>query len=599
MRPEKNLILMDSIKQLDSLSEYYWMKDDSLSIFYAKSALKIALSLSFSKPTVKAYHILGKAYYVSAKDSSYYYYERALELADKLKSDQQRPSILYNISLLNFYAGNYKEALVLLDSCLSCAKRIGDYPVLSDAFNSMGNIYMEIHDTTRAITSFRKALKIGEERSLPVQTANAIGNLALYENDIKKAIRLQKQAIADLKNYPGTLEEIATTQINIGTEQLIPDSAMVYYYLALEELKNRNLPLVELAAYNDLAYSYMETGDISKAKERLTEEAIPLAIKINNIDWLATIYDTYSDVLSAMEDHKNAISSLRKSLKYRQQANSINNEKQTRLLAAIFDLNSKETTIREKEAEIRATSLQNKFLKLTLSLAILVIIIIVFVYIVFRQQMKIKLKQEQINSARRIIELEETEKSRIGLDLHDNAGYLLRITDNFINSINIEDFRIKEQLVGKIKEIDDCIRRISHRINIGVEDQTRLQEIIPDIINDMKNFTGINISYFVPDHLPECSREIMLHMSRIVQELLTNASKYANGSKIRIDLASTGGLLLLFYRDDGPGFTPTGAKEKGIGLSGIKERVTLLGGKAILDSSEGKGARWEISVPLR
>jgi signal transduction histidine kinase len=599
MRPEKNLILMDSIKQLDSLSEYYWMKDDSLSIFYAKSALKIALSLSFSKPTVKAYHILGKAYYVSAKDSSYYYYERALELADKLKSDQQRPSILYNISLLNFYAGNYKEALVLLDSCLSCAKRIGDYPVLSDAFNSMGNIYMEIHDTTRAITSFRKALKIGEERSLPVQTANAIGNLALYENDIKKAIRLQKQAIADLKNYPGTLEEIATTQINIGTEQLIPDSAMVYYYLALEELKNRNLPLVELAAYNDLAYSYMETGDISTPKERLTEEAIPLAIKINNIDWLATIYDTYSDVLSAMEDHKNAISSLRKSLKYRQQANSINNEKQTRLLAAIFDLNSKETTIREKEAEIRATSLQNKFLKLTLSLAILVIIIIVFVYIVFRQQMKIKLKQEQINSARRIIELEETEKSRIGLDLHDNAGYLLRITDNFINSINIEDFRIKEQLVGKIKEIDDCIRRISHRINIGVEDQTRLQEIIPDIINDMKNFTGINISYFVPDHLPECSREIMLHMSRIVQELLTNASKYANGSKIRIDLASTGGLLLLFYRDDGPGFTPTGAKEKGIGLSGIKERVTLLGGKAILDSSEGKGTRWEISVPLR
>jgi signal transduction histidine kinase len=115
--------------------------------------------------------------------------------------------------------------------------------------------------------------------------------------------------------------------------------------------------------------------------------------------------------------------------------------------------------------------------------------------------------------------------------------YLLRITDSFINSINIEEFSIKEQLVGKIKELDDCIRRISHRINLGMEYQTRLQEIIPDIINDMKNFTGINISYFVPDHLPECSREIMLHMSRIVQELLTNASKYANNSKIRIDLA--------------------------------------------------------------
>ena len=599
LKPERNIILMDSIRQLDSLSEYYWMKDDSLSILYAKSALKIAFSLSFSKPLVKAYHIIGKAYYRGEKDSSYYYYERALEIADKLKSDKERPSLLYNISLLNFDAGNYKEALVLLDSCSSCAKRNADYPILSDAFNSMGNIYMEIHDTSRAINSFKKALKIGEEHYLPIQTANAIGNLALFENDIKKAVRLQKQTIENLKNHPGTQEEIATTHINIGTEQSNPDSAMIYYNLALEESKNRNLPMVELAAYNNLAYSYMETGNISKAKESLTEKAIPLAIKINNLDWLATIYDTYSDVLSAMEDHKNAISILRKSLKYRQQANSINNEKQTRLLVAILDLNNKEITIKEKEAEIRATNLQNKFLKLTLSLAILVIIIIVFVYIVFRQQMKIKLKQEQINSARRIIELEETEKNRIGLELHDNAGYLLRITDSFIKSINIEDFRIKEQLVEKIKGIDDCIRRISHRINLGMESQTRLQDIIPDIVNDLKNFTGINVSYFVPDYLPECSRELRLHISRIVQELLTNASKYANNSKIRIDLASTGGNLLLFYQDDGPGFTSSESNEKGIGLISINERVTLLGGKAILDSSEGKGTRWEISIPLQ
>ena len=93
-----------------------------------------------------------------------------------------------------------------------------------------------------------------------------------------------------------------------------------------------------------------------------------------------------------MEDHKNAIPILRKSLKYRQQANSINNEKQTRLLVAILDLNNKEITIRGEEAEIRATNLQNKFLKLTLSLAILVIIIIVFVYIVLHMKENFKSK---------------------------------------------------------------------------------------------------------------------------------------------------------------------------------------------------------------
>ncbi len=372
-----------------------------------------------------------------------------------------------------------------------------------------------------------------------------MGNLAVFENDKNKSIFLQKQAISYLQKKSGTEEEIASTNICIGVEQSIPDSAIIYFYKALNESKSGKLPLVELAAYNNLAYCYLEQGNIKKASECLVDKAIPLAEKMNNQDWLATLFDSYADVLSAKGDHKNAFLYLRKSINYQGQVNVKNNEKQIRLLAAILDLNNKEDLIKEKETEIKTKNLQNQFLKLVLAIAVLVIIMIIFIYVGFRQQMKIKFKQQQITAARRIIELEETEKSRIGFELHDNLGYLVRVTDGFINSLTIEDIKVKEQLTDKMKELSDCIRRISHRISLLKDNKSRLEEIIPDIINDIKIFTGINVSYFIPDHLPDISKEILLHICRIVQELLTNAGKYAGGSKINIDLAFTDENLLL------------------------------------------------------
>lgn len=589
---------MDSIKKLDSLSDLNWMNNDSLSIVYSRRVLKLTQSLSSVEPLIKAYHAIGKVFYLHQKDSSYYYYSRALTLADSLKSVTEKPSLLYNLAMLNFDAGNFNASLSLLDSCVSCAKRSLNFSVLSDAFNSMGNIYMEIHDSLRAKDSFMKALQIGEEDSLPEQTGNAMDNLALFKNEITQKISMQKQAIWYLQKVPGTAKEIANTLINIGAEQIKPDSAIVYYNRALNESKNKNFLLAELAAYNNLTYSYLDLGNIIKANECVVDKAIPLAKEINNLDWLANIYDTYADVLSAKGDNKKALLTLRLSLKYKEQYSSKKNEEQVRLLAAMLDLKNKESTIKEKETEIKTKNLQNQSLKLILAIASLVIILVIIALFGVRQRMRIKLKQQQINSARRIIELEETEKSRIGYELHDNLGYLVRVTDGFINSLTVEDQKIKDQLTDKMRELSDCVRRISHRVNLLKDDQSKLQDIIPDIINDMRTFTGIDVNYFIPEHLPDFPKEIILHVSRIIQELLTNAGKYAGNSKIRFDIAFIDNNLHLLYKDDGPGFDPLKISDKGIGLASIYERIILLGGKATLDSSPGHGTNWEISVPL-
>ena len=591
-RLKQETVLLDSIKRLDSFSELHWINDDRLSLVYARVALKLAQSLSSEEPLIKAYHAMGKAYYSEHKDSSFYYYSKALALAERLNSVTEMPSLLYNIALLNLDAGNLKVSLALLDSSASCARRTRDFPVLSDAYNSMGDVNMQIHDTTSAIGWFKTALQVGIEHSLSEQIADAMGNLALFESDKNKAILLQKQAISSLQKKSGTEREIAEVNICIGMEQSIPDSAIVYYSKALAASKYGKFPEEELSAYNNLAYSYLDLGNINKATECIADKAIPLAEKLNNLNWLAILFDSYADVLSAKGDFKNAFLILRKSINYRTQVNIKNNEKQIRLLAAILDL-------RNKETEIKTQHLQNRFLKLVLAIALLIIIIIIFGYAGFRQQMKIRFKKQQITSARRIIELEETEKSRIGSELHDNLGYLVSVADGFIKSLSIEDTRVKDQMTDKMRELSDCIRRISHRMNLLKDEQSRLGEIIPDIINDIKIFTGINVSYFVPEYLPDVSREILLHICRIVQELLTNAGKYAGSSEIRIDMVDTGRNLILLYKDDGPGFDPSEVADKGIGIAGIYERITLLGGEAKLDSSPGRGTKWKISIPLQ
>jgi signal transduction histidine kinase len=149
-----------------------------------------------------------------------------------------------------------------------------------------------------------------------------------------------------------------------------------------------------------------------------------------------------------------------------------------------------------------------------------------------------------------------------------------------------------------MKELSDTVRRISHRVNLLKDDQTPLQEIISEIINDMKYFSGIDVTFFIPDQIPEFSKELKLHICRIVQELLTNAGKYAQKARIQLDILISEDALLINYIDEGPGFNSNEVKTDGIGIGSIHERVSLLRGKVKLDSAIGFGTKWKITIPI-
>jgi signal transduction histidine kinase len=98
----------------------------------------------------------------------------------------------------------------------------------------------------------------------------------------------------------------------------------------------------------------------------------------------------------------------------------------------------------------------------------------------------------------------------------------------------------------------------------------------------------------IPDQLPEEHKTCVF---RVVQEALRNTCRHAGAKHARILVQATDRQLLLSVQDDGSGFEP--AREKGLGLLGMEERASHLGGACSIDSKPGCGTIITLQLPLQ
>jgi len=87
---------------------------------------------------------------------------------------------------------------------------------------------------------------------------------------------------------------------------------------------------------------------------------------------------------------------------------------------------------------------------------------------------------------------------------------------------------------------------------------------------------------------------------RVVQEALTNAAKHAGAHTVRVELCRRPDEVVAAVDDDGAGFDVEDvmrSRERGLGLFGMQERLALVGGQLVIDSSPGHGTRIHARVP--
>ena len=405
---------------------------------------------------------------------------------------------------------------------------------MARAFNALGNINIDIKNRDGALIMYDSANKIAVRYSITKQIGISLGNLARFEKDPVKAFKLNKEAIRILKKSKGNEEGLAKIYINMGYRATNPDSALFYFREALKLTRNSNMPEVEVAAYNNMVYSYLEKGNIKGAEECLIDHAIPLAQKEKNDDWMATLCDSYAEVLVRKGDFKAAAKWQKTAMDKRISADKAQASEQVRLLGVLLDLKSKELTIHDNQKEILMQ--QNRLQKTRLGLTITIFMIIGFIFIILwlQQRNRVKLQVQQIQSAKRIIEMEENEKAKIARELHDITGQLVLGITGEIENLDLPDTKIKEEIKGKIKDLGKSIRLISHRMNKAMLDTFTFEELITGQCEDIKKAVGLQIQLEMPEEPLVLNEEVVLHAYRIVQELLTNAGKYARDSFVSI-----------------------------------------------------------------
>ncbi|HMK17280.1 MAG TPA: PAS domain S-box protein [Chitinophagaceae bacterium] len=222
-----------------------------------------------------------------------------------------------------------------------------------------------------------------------------------------------------------------------------------------------------------------------------------------------------------------------------------------------------------------------------------------------KKKLEQQLLQEQEHKHKAVsqagIAAQETERSNISRELHDNVNQLLMSAKLFMNSAQTDPQKanehIEKAITYQLMAVEE-IRKLSKTLNTSLVKVIGLSRSIDDIIINMKAFQQIETRFQYDQKLDKLlSDDQKLMIFRILQEQTNNIIKYANAKNVLITLKEENNKISLSITDDGKGFDAS-IQSKGIGFINIYNRVDAFGGDMELISSPGNGCSLRINFPL-
>jgi two-component system, NarL family, sensor histidine kinase UhpB len=205
--------------------------------------------------------------------------------------------------------------------------------------------------------------------------------------------------------------------------------------------------------------------------------------------------------------------------------------------------------------------------------------------------------------SRQLLQAQEEERRRITRELHDETGQALMVLrfqlEMFAGEAADDNqrARIQESLVLLDRTIDG-LRRTIARLSPRVLEELGLVVAIRKQLQLLARHTTVRAHEELPEEIEGLDQDIQVAVYRSVQEALHNVAKHARAQHANVKLTISGGKLALEVDDDGVGFSPRTAADRGFGLKGMRERANALGGSMKIHSQPGKGTRIRIVFHL-
>jgi signal transduction histidine kinase len=541
---------------------------------------------------------VGRAYYYTYQDSSFYYYQQALDLAKKINHKKLIAESTLSIGyyydtqeIVNKAIDNYYKAIEMYKSlndeqglakcysyigysfsylnaldksiefyykALDKFEKLNDSTGFAEVYKNFGNLYYDQQNYIKAEDFFLKSFKIHEKQGDKLKILDDyinLGNAVADNGDIDKGLAYYKKSVA-LCNNQKDYQALAINYNNIADCYLVKkdyDTAQMYFFKSLDLVNTYNYKTLRSLLFANLSYTYLQLKDYQKsivyANQSLeyNKETSWIHMNYDNHAYLSEAYEKLGDYKKALTNHKI----------FQKYSDSIFNEKKYEQIAKsemLYKLKSQESKINDllKNDTLRKEELKNR------RILNYVFGIFIFGFLVFILVLN-SLRRSKIR-ANQLLQLEK-----------DKAQESDRLKSAFLANMSHEIRTPMSAILGfssLLKDDDLTVEKRNHFIEIINKSGARLLTIIDDIIDISKiesnqlrvDLEKINISNTLNDiieiqketndlltknnidlklKLPKKTNPIFIttdenRFAQIFNNLINNASKFTENGFIEV-----------------------------------------------------------------
>ncbi len=204
----------------------------------------------------------------------------------------------------------------------------------------------------------------------------------------------------------------------------------------------------------------------------------------------------------------------------------------------------------------------------------------------------------------RLLEVQEEERRHLARELHDQVGQSLtglRLTLKAMAGLPPgQQAGPLAEAQAIVAELMAQVRDLSQSLRPAVLDDLGLLPALLWLFDRYTAQTGVRVDFKHRGLGGRFRPEVETGAFRIVQEALTNVARHAAVGAAAARAEVVNGALVVEVEDEGAGFDPGRVRggDRGSGLSGMRERAVLLGGRLVLQSVPGDGTRLRAELPL-
>ncbi|HMU03073.1 MAG TPA: ATP-binding protein [Saprospiraceae bacterium] len=539
-------------------------------------------------------------YYVRSgmQDSVLAHAQKGMDFIKRQSIDDMTADFANVLGGSYFHLGQQDSGVHYMLIAAASLEKKGDKEKSAYVYNNLGNVFLDDTDFSKAIYYFQEALSKLPNDGTNVFSGTISGNLSFAYVSLDSLSQAEKYALDAVK---------------IG-EKTEDNTAILYGKLTLADVaKKRGNREEALTKYNESYQLATEIQDDYKKAlcaaslaEFFTSTNPNLAIKYGlesynyNKENLPRFLPQTTLILArAYEKNKDYAASSRFFKEYATMIDSIKSVDYNALkldLLEKYETAQKSQLISEQKSIIAANSL-----KITRLIAgLIAIALALFILLLWWKLQKNKaaqklteLKHEKEQAIfNSLVEGEQNERIRLAKELHDGLANEIAALKMQTSISNLKTpSETLEVIENRLDKLHESTRNIAHNMLPKVFMEDGLMASIKALCKDYDKVIPINVD--IKSYQKNKSRSFELFIYRLAQEIIGNAVKYANASKILVTIHDEEGMFSLKVKDDGIGIDNEKAQS---GFSFIKDRLKEVEGFLHVNTDKGNGTEIDINI---